>query len=110
MSLAFVPPAFRGPLHFLFEAFGYTMGIAVYLRDRRKKGDIIPDTSRSTILCAAAVGAALGARLLALAEHPTNFHWSSLVLIDGGKTIIGGILGGWLAVEMAKRIYRMHVR
>ena len=52
----------------------------------------------------------LGARLLALLEHPQTFHWRSLVLLDGGRTIIGGILGGWITVELVKRKYDIHSR
>jgi len=45
----------------------------------------------------------LGSRILGLAEQaPTiGIHWSDL-LIPGGKTIVGGLLGGWLAVEITK--------
>jgi len=49
------------------------------------------------------IGAALGCRLLAIGENPAQFSWKQLLLLDGGKTIIGAILGGWAAVEIAKR-------
>ena len=53
----------------------------------------------------------LGSRILGLAEQaPTiGIHWSDL-LIPGGKTIVGGLLGGWLAVEIAKAIAGIRTR
>ncbi len=64
------------------------------------------------MIAAAAAGAALGARLLALLECPAEL-WSG----DGfplerlaGKSIVGGIAGGWLAVEGAKRLGRIESR
>ena len=51
-----------------------------------------------------------GARLLALLEHPQTFHWQSLCCWTAGRTIIGGILGGWIAVELVKRRYNIHSR
>jgi len=61
-------------------------------------------------LAAAAVGAAIGGRLLALLENPAEFNWKHLVLLDAGKTIIGAILGGWFAVEIAKHYSGIHKR
>ena len=110
MSLAFISSAARGPLHVFFELAGYAAGAWLYLRARRKHGDHLPDNARSTVVCAAFVGAAFGARFLALLEHPQSVHWSSLFLLDGGRTIIGGILGGWIAVEIAKHRYNIATR
>lgn len=110
MSLAFIPEIARGPLHVFFELAGYAAGALIYLHARRKHGDHLPDAARSTVVCAAFVGAALGARLVALLEHPQTLRWTSLFLLDGGRTIIGGILGGWIAVEIAKRRYNITTR
>lgn len=110
MSPEIIPPAARAPLHALFEVLGYAVAAWLYVRARRSQGDLLPDNARSTVVCAAFVGAALGARLLALLEHPQAFHWRSLLLLDGGRTIIGGILGGWIAVEFVKRHYDITTR
>jgi prolipoprotein diacylglyceryltransferase len=37
-----------------------------------------------------------------------GWHWAALLAPTGGKTIVGGLLGGWLAVELAKLL--LHVR
>ena len=56
------------------------------------------------MVAAAAVGAAVGARLLYLLECPGRRlrHLGDPAFLLGGKTIVGGLAGGWLAVEAAK--------
>jgi prolipoprotein diacylglyceryltransferase len=63
------------------------------------------------VLAAAAVGALIGSRLLGIAEQwPTVIEaWRSgrlweLLLSPGGKTIAGGLLGGWLGVVLVKKL------
>jgi prolipoprotein diacylglyceryltransferase len=92
--------------HAVFELLAYFVGFRLYLRDRRRRGDFLDSPRRWSIIAAAAAGAALGARLLSLLECPAEL-WSS----DGfplarlaGKSIVGAIAGGWLAVEGAKRL------
>jgi phosphatidylglycerol:prolipoprotein diacylglycerol transferase len=87
------------------EALGYAAGYLLYRRARAVHGDPLPDESRWLIIAAAAIGAVLGSRILGLAEQAPaiGIHWRDL-LLPGGKTIVGGLLGGWLAVEITKAI------
>jgi phosphatidylglycerol---prolipoprotein diacylglyceryl transferase len=96
---------FHPGLHPLFEALGYTGGFAMYRWSRAQQGDALSDERRWIVIAAAAIGALAGSRLLGLAEQVprVGFHWSDM-LRSGGKTIVGGLLGGWIAVEIAKRI------
>ena len=55
------------------------------------------------MLLGAAVGAALGAKLLDIAQFATTLSSASPLTWLGGKTIVGGLLGGWAGVEIAKR-------
>jgi prolipoprotein diacylglyceryltransferase len=78
---------------------------------RAQRGDVIGEPQRWTVIAAAAVGALVGSRLLGLAEQwPTVMtalhegHWLALFFSPGGKTIVGGLLGGWAGVEIVKRI------
>jgi len=103
--------------HPVFETLAYAAAYAVFRHQRASQGDVIPEPQRWTILAAAAVGALLGARLLGLAEQwPTlKQAWNQgqilkLLISPGGKTIVGGLLGGWLGVEIAKRLSRIHRR
>nr|WP_218892105.1 prolipoprotein diacylglyceryl transferase family protein [Granulicella arctica] len=92
-------------MHPLFETLAYGIGYALYRRSRSRSGDILDDDQRWIIIAAAAIGALLGSRILGLLEQAPRIHftWQSLFL-PGGKTIVGGLLGGWLGVEFIKRI------
>jgi prolipoprotein diacylglyceryltransferase len=91
--------------HVVFEALAYFVGFQLYLRDRRLTGDPIGDSTRWSIVAAAIVGAAAGSRLLywCVAPAETLAHWNDLRYLLGGKTVVGGLLGGIIAVELAKR-------
>lgn len=92
--------------HPIFEALAYAVGFRVYWILRKRQGDALPDTHRWTIVAAAAVGAALGSKLLFWLIDPaqTWAHRADFVYLMGGKTIVGGLLGGLLAVEGVKRV------
>lgn len=98
--------------HLVFELIAYFVGFRLYLRARRLHGDAVDDPRRWWIVAAAAGGAALGARLLYLLECPaeTLRHWNDASYLLAGKTIVGGIAGGWLAVEATKRMLRIESR
>jgi phosphatidylglycerol---prolipoprotein diacylglyceryl transferase len=102
---------FHPELHPVFEALGYAGGYALYRHDRREIGDNLSDEHRWLVIAAAAVGALLGSRILGLLEQAPGrgLHWHAL-LLPGGKTIVGGLLGGWLAVEIGKRLAGIKAR
>ena len=58
------------------------------------------------MLAAAAVGALAGSNLLAWAQHFELWraNTADLTARFSGKTIVGGLLGGWLAIEWVKRL------
>lgn len=98
-------------LHPVFETLGYAGGYSLYRHQRARLGDPLNDDRRWLVIAAAAVGALLGSRLLGLLEEaPAGaFHWQQIVAFTGGgKTIVGGLLGGWIAVELIKRL--AHIR
>jgi len=94
---------FHPELHPLFEALAYAGGFAIYQRARLRSGDLLNEQRRWVVIAAAAVGALLGSRVLGVLEQAPRIglHWQSF-LAPGGKTIVGGLLGGWLAVEIVK--------
>jgi prolipoprotein diacylglyceryltransferase len=93
-------------LHPVFETLAYLGGYAAYKYARWKQGDALTDERRWIVIAAAAVGALLGSRLLGLAEEipRQGFHIMEHLFGSGGKTIVGGLLGGWLGVELAKHV------
>lgn len=97
--------------HPVFETLAYAAGYAVYRRMRACEGDAVAEPARWTVLAAAAVGALIGSRVLGLAEQwPMVLDaWRSgrmlaLLVAPGGKTIVGGLLGGWIGVEIVKKL------
>ncbi len=92
-------------LHGLFEVLAYAVGFAVYRRERARRGDFLEEGTRWSVVVAAILGAALASKLLHHLAHPSELglRLADPRLLLGGKTIVGGLLGGWIAVELVKR-------
>lgn len=89
--------------HWLFESAAYALGFWVLSRLRRR-GDHVPDGLRWTAVAAAVIGGALGSKILFWLEDPadTLAHWNDWTRLMEGKSIVGGLLGGLVAVEITK--------
>lgn len=96
----------RIPAHPVFESLGYFLGFRAYLALRSRWSDPISTDTRWTVIAAAAVGALLGSRALAWAQHAMDPGMNAALAWSSGKTIVGGLLGGQVAVEIAKRFAR----
>src|SRR5438105_11984743 len=88
-------------VHLAFEIAGYIAGAATYVSLRARGRDPIDDRSRTTAFAGAALGAAIGTRLLVLISYP---HTPLSQFFFAGKTIVGGLLGGLIGVEIAKML------
>jgi len=98
---------FHPELHPIFETLGYAGGYGFYRRERAKQGDFLNDERRWFVIASAAVGGLIGSRLLGVLEElpRPDFHWQQIFNITGGgKTIVGGLLGGWIGVELMKKL------
>lgn len=95
--------------HALLEILAYAVGFAL-LRRTLRGGDELGSGPRWTLIAAAVIGAALGSKVLHHLAHPSELaaRIADPVQLMGGKTIVGGLLGGWLAVEVVKA--RMGIR
>ena len=93
-----------GTLHLTFEILGYVAAVVVYIVLRRRRGDTVADPDRATVLSGAALGAAIGSRLLAWLSYP-GLPFSAIM---DGKTIVGGLLGGLIGVEFTKKVIGVH--
>lgn len=89
--------------HLLLEALAYFIGFRVYLYTRNKER--IPIDKALWVVVGATLGAALGSKLLYWLEDPgkTLENWNNLIYLIEGKTIVGGLLGGLIGVETAKK-------
>ena len=102
----FVP---LGPLrlhpHTVFDVLAYGIGFRLFLWQRRRLGDTIDTHARWSVVAAAILGAAIGGKVFFWLENPaeTLAHWNDLVFLFGGKTIVGGLIGGLVGVELEKR-------
>jgi len=90
--------------HIVFETLAYFLGFRVYQVLKYRRGDVIDASTRWSVIAAAAAGAAIGSKILYWFEDPwqTLAKWNDPVYMMGGKTIVGGLLGGWIAVEWMK--------
>lgn len=93
-------------VHHAFEIAGYVAGAIVYGLQRTRRGDAVSETARATVLAGAAIGALAGARVLFWFCEPavTLAHLTDPAYLFGGKTIVGGLLGGLIGVEIAKKL------
>jgi prolipoprotein diacylglyceryltransferase len=102
---AYIPLGpFRVHPHWVFEALAYFVSFRVYLRLRKRSGDPIADPARWWVIAAAAAGAAIGSKVLCWFEDPaqTWAHLRDPIYWMAGKTIVGGLIGGLIAVEWTK--------
>ncbi len=98
-----------GPLsvhsHWVFESLAYLIGFQLYRWQRARRGDVVNDDQRLWVVTAAAVGAALGSKILNwFADPQLFFHsWHNPYFLMSGKTVVGGLIGGLFAVEWMKK-------
>ncbi|UUZ82240.1 hypothetical protein LJK88_48910 [Paenibacillus sp. P26] len=87
----------------VLEALAYFIGFRVYLWTRTPGR--MPALTGLQIIAGAAVGAAAGSKVLYWLEDPqqTLLHLADYAYMMGGKTIVGGLLGGLIGVELVKR-------
>jgi phosphatidylglycerol---prolipoprotein diacylglyceryl transferase len=93
--------------HDVFSLLALAVGFGIYYRDLRRRRLLEPRIV--LISLGALLGAAVGARLLLAWENPA--YWTenagrvplSALLEHSNKSIIGAIVGAWLAIAIAKR-------
>ena len=93
-------------VHLLFEILAYVVGFLLLRRERARGQDTLGRDARWTVTVAAFVGAALGSKLVHwLTEWPELSQLAEeqgVLVWLGGKSIVGGLIGGTLAVELVK--------
>ncbi|OUJ72975.1 prolipoprotein diacylglyceryl transferase [Hymenobacter crusticola] len=93
------------PVHLLCEVLAYSLGYRLYNRLRNPAQDRISTEHRLWIFVGAATGALFGSRVLGLLEHPDLLLHppGGFIYYLTNKTIVGGLLGGLIGVELTKK-------
>ncbi|TDQ21912.1 prolipoprotein diacylglyceryl transferase [Tenacibaculum caenipelagi] len=107
MELPFEPVLFGYTvnIHLVLEYLAFFLAFRYYVFLRKKREDYISSNNRLSIILGAATGALIGSRLVGILENPlVTFSAENMIQILNSKTIMGGLFGGLLGVELAKRI------
>jgi len=90
--------------HIVLEAAAYAIGARVYWAHARQLPRPESVVDRWVILACVLFGAALGSKALHALEHLGYFlHGAGATQFLGGKSILGGLIGGTLGAEAGKR-------
>ncbi len=92
--------------HLLFEGLGYIVGLTATIWASSSGRDTIDPQQRHPLILAGLLGALLGAKILAWAQHPQTtllIATEEPAFLLGGKTVVGGLLGGMAGIELAKK-------
>jgi len=91
-------------MHLILEYLAFFVAFRYYVILRKKSGDSISTNNRLSIIIGAVFGALLLSRLVAFFENPALHLDQGWLAILNNKTIMGGLFGGLLGVELAKKI------
>jgi len=92
-------------IHLVLEYLAFFIAFRYYVVLRRHSKDVISNNNRLSIILGAALGALIGSRLIGILENPLiDFSQQNIVQLLNTKTIMGGLFGGLLGVELAKKI------
>lgn len=110
---AFFPWLSPALWHLVFEVLAYFCALRYFLYLRQRHATALGNQENMLVVLAGmAAGAVLGSKMLVWLQYP-EFLWLHRADPDAwlaGKTIVGGLLGGWLGVEIAKRVQGIHER
>lgn len=107
MNIPFEPVLFGYNInyHLILEYLAFFIGFRYYVYLRKQKKDVISGINRLSIILGAAIGALIGSRLVGFLENPlVTFYNIHFIQLLNTKTIMGGLFGGLLGVEIAKKI------
>lgn len=109
LTIPFEPKIAGWPIniHLIFEYLAFLIAYRYYLFLKKKHVDVIPSSNRISIILGAALGALVGSRIIGFLENPmpgiAALSWMHFYTV---KTIMGGLFGGLLGVEITKRIIK----
>ena len=91
-------------IHLILEYLAFFSAFRYYIYLRKRSVDTISSNNRLSIIIGAIFGALLLSRIIAFLENPTLNYEQGWISLLNNKTIMGGLFGGLLGVELAKKI------
>ena len=95
--------------HLVTEIAAFFFGFRFYVFKKKRIQDVFSWEQRMTLLIAASLGALVFSRVLGALEN--REAWRSnpdfWMYLYSSKTVVGGLLGGWLFVEIAKYFMKL---
>ena len=107
MTLPFEPIfyGFKINIHLIFEYLAFFLAFRYYKWLRKSSLDNITHNNRLSIIIGAIVGAFIGSRFVGYLENPYPiFSSESIIHLLNSKSIMGGLFGGLISVEISKKI------
>ncbi len=107
MTIPYEPTIFSTNIniHLILEYLAFFLAYRYYVYLRKQDKDYISSNNRLSIILGAAIGAFIGSRLVGFLEFPfIGWDLQSIIKIFNTKTIMGGLFGGLLGVEYAKKL------
>jgi phosphatidylglycerol---prolipoprotein diacylglyceryl transferase len=91
--------------HPVFESLAYFISLRLALR--RFRQNPVAQENRGVVIAGGIIGGILGAKILAIFQH-LDMLWTGAaswpMLLIGGKTIVGALLGATFGVEITKKL------
>ncbi|WP_103071938.1 prolipoprotein diacylglyceryl transferase family protein [Aquimarina sediminis] len=107
MNIPFEPIVFgyKINVHLILEYAAFFVGFRYYMYLKRRVRDPISSSNRLSIIIGAVFGAFFGSRFFGFLENPVFSSKPEYIIeLLSVKTIMGGLFGGLLGVELAKKI------
>lgn len=106
MSLIIRDPDWAHLIHYLLEWMALVVGGWIYRWRKKRQNIAVLEGSNFNLIVGCLLGAAIGNKAMFWFENPQLLqeinHLSALWL--QGQSIVGGLLGGWIGVELAKKM------
>lgn len=107
LDIPFEPSIFGFQInsHLVLEYLAFFIAFRYYLYLRKGIEDSISAKNRLSIILGAVIGALIGSRLVGFLENPMmEISKENIIQLLNTKTIMGGLFGGLLGVEISKKI------
>jgi prolipoprotein diacylglyceryltransferase len=93
-------------IHFVFEWLAMLIAVQIYRGLKRRKGEkTLTDHRTFAVLLSCIIGAGIGNKLLFAIEYPPLWASQGWAILFQGQSIVGGLIGGLIGVEVSKKIW-----